>query len=463
MKSINFISIIIIIIFTFQIVKSQNNEECNQQLSIFAEFAKVKNYDAAYEPWVNVRDSCPKLNRAIYSYGELILKDKIKNSTGQESISSKEDLMKLYDEWVENFSIQKNRSVLGNILSRKGQAMIDFELGNLKEIYNVFDNAFKTDQKSFTNPKHLYNYFSTLYKRYKLKDSEVSMELLFNKYEEVSEKFDLESVNLSKKLDVILKKEEQGGLLSSRETRNKRIYDVNSNAIGTYLSNLNTIIIKEATCSNLIPLYKRNFEANKGDTIWLKRAASRMDSKECSDDSFFVILVEALHAIDPSADSAYYLGLLNDKRGKNSEALKYYEESIELETDNYKKAKILYRIANKFKNSKRKFSAKKYALKALSYQPSLGRAYLMIANLYAESVNDCGDTQFNKRALYWLAAETALKASRVDASLKKISIKTAESYRARAPSKTDIFTEGNEGSIIKFDCWVNSSIKVPKL
>ena len=132
-------------------------------------------------------------------------------------------------------------------------------------------------------------------------------------------------------------------------------------------------------------------------------------------------------------------------------------------SSDYKKAKILYRIANKFKNSKRKFSAKKYALKALSYQPSLGRAYLMIANLYAESVNDCGDTQFNKRALYWLAAETALKASRVDASLKKISIKTAESYRARAPSKTDIFTEGNEGSIIKFDCWVNSSIKVPKL
>ena len=74
-----------------------------------------------------------------------------------------------------------------------------------------------------------------------------------------------------------------------------------------------------------------------------------MDSKECSDDPFFVTLVEALHTLDPSADSAYYLGLLNDKSGNADEALRYYEESIALETDNYRKAKILLKIANKFK------------------------------------------------------------------------------------------------------------------
>ena len=63
----------------------------------------------------------------------------------------------------------------------------------------------------------------------------------------------------------------------------------------------------------------------------------------------FCHLVEALHALDPSADSAYYLGLLNDKSGNAEEALKYYEESISLETDNYRKAKILLKIANKFR------------------------------------------------------------------------------------------------------------------
>ena len=94
-----------------------------------------------------------------------------------------------------------------------------------------------------------------------------------------------------------------------------------------------------------------------------------MDSKECSDDPFFVTLVEALHDLDPSADSAYYLGLLKDKAGDSKSALAYYEESITLETDPYKKAKILYKIAIKFKNAGRKSSARTYALKALSYQP----------------------------------------------------------------------------------------------
>jgi len=268
---------------------------------------------------------------------------------------------------------------------------------------------------------------------------------------------------LQKKLDVILKKEEAGNALTGRETRNKRVYNINSNAIGTFLSNLDAIIAKEATCENLIPLYQRNFEVNKGDALWLKRAASRMDSKECSDDPLFVTLVEALHALDPSADSAYYLGLLNDKRGNSTDALKYYEESITLETDNYRKAKILLKIANKFKVAGRKSSARSYANKALGFQPSLGRAYLLIANLYADSANDCGDTQFNKRAVYWLAADVARKAGKVNSSLKKVANKTAESYTGRAPSKTDIFTEGNEGTTIKFNCWINSSIKVPSL
>ena len=188
-----------------------------------------------------------------------------------------------------------------------------------------------------------------------------------------------------------------------------------------------------------------------------------MDVKECSDDPFFVTLVEALHSLDPSADSAYYLGLLKDKSGFSDDALKYYEESISLETDSYKKAKILYKIAIKFKNAGKKSSARTYARKALNFQPSMGRAYLMISNLYANSANICGDSQFNKRAVYWLAANMAYRAGEVDASIKKLAMKTAKSYEGRAPSKTDIFTEGNQGKTIKFDCWIKSSVKVPQL
>ena len=51
----------------------------------------------------------------------------------------------------------------------------------------------------------------------------------------------------------------------------------------------------------------------------------------------------------------------------------------------------------------------------------------------------------------------------VDPSLKKTSQKLEASYAARAPSKTDIFTQGKEGEVISFDCWIRSSVTVPNL
>ena len=93
----------------------------------------------------------------------------------------------------------------------------------------------------------------------------------------------------------------------------------------------------------------------------------------------------------------------------------------------------------------------------------MGRAYLLIANLYAASANNCGNTQFEKRAIYWLAAKEARKAAAVDASVRRTAKKTAVSYEGRAPSKTDIFTEGRSGQTISIKCWIGKSITVPSL
>jgi hypothetical protein len=48
---------------------SQSADDCISNLSIFAEYYKVKNYDSAYEPWMNVSQECPNMNAAIYSFG----------------------------------------------------------------------------------------------------------------------------------------------------------------------------------------------------------------------------------------------------------------------------------------------------------------------------------------------------------------------------------------------------------
>ena len=463
MNNVKFFRNLFLILFTAPLFSQLSSDECLEQLSIFAESAKIKNYQAAYEPWKTVLDNCPKLSLATYQYGEIILKDFIKKSESEEDKSRYlNDLLSLYDQWANNFPERKGVRQIGKIFSSKGQAMLDNGVKDKELIYDTFDYAFQNDPTSFTNPKSLAYYFQTGYDLYKA-GSKINLETLFEKYEELTEKFELLKTNISKNIDIILNKEESGTPLTSREARNKKIYDTNSNAVSAYLQLIDQLIAKEATCDILIPLYSKNFEENKNNPLWIRRAAGRLDGKDCSDDPLFVTLVEQLHSLEPSADSAYYLGILNDKQGNSEDALKYYQESVSLQTDNYKKANILYKIAVKFKNAGRRVSARNYAEQALSYQPSLGRAYLLIANMYADSANGCGDTQFNKRAVFWLAAQTAVKAGRVDASLKKISDRTAAAFNGRAPSKTDIFTEGNQGTSITFSCWIRRSVKVPNL
>ena len=455
---------VLFVLFFSNIQFSQSKEECFANLSIFAEYAKVKNYKAAYQPWLELKKQCPDLNSAIYVLGERILKSFIKSSDDTAKLQFQKDLINLYDEWLQYFPKSKRGvSEVGKILAIKAQTMLDYKLASDSEIFQIYDDAFKKDPKSFKSPKGLYNYFKLYFKMYKSDDQDVSLEEIFDKYEELTEKFEYEMGAYTAKLDLILKKEENSTPLSSREIRNKKVYEVNMVACNTYLNNLNAIIAKESTCENLIPLYRKNFDSFKSDSVWLNRAASRMDSKDCSDDPLFVELVEALHELNPSANSAYYLGLLNDKKGDSKLAIEYYNESIDLETDNLKKAKTLYKIALKFKKSGQFSKSRTYANKALKYQPSMGKAYLLIGNLYASSANNCGTSQFEKRSIYWLALKEAKKAASVDASIRKLANKTAASYEGRAPSKTDIFSEAMGGKKISFNCWIGKSVTVPSL
>ena len=114
MKSNTYIKYLLSLIFGINVM-AQENDECPQYLSIFAENAKVKNYKAAYEPWSLVRRDCPDLNTAIYVYGERILKDRLKNSPETEKIDRQNDLLKLYDDWVQYFPTKKGRKDIGNL------------------------------------------------------------------------------------------------------------------------------------------------------------------------------------------------------------------------------------------------------------------------------------------------------------------------------------------------------------
>ena len=94
MNQFKFFRNLFLILFTSPLLSQLSNDQCIEQLSIFAESAKIKNYQAAYEPWTMVLDNCPKLSLATYQYGEIILKDFIKKN--EISVADDHDSMPVF-------------------------------------------------------------------------------------------------------------------------------------------------------------------------------------------------------------------------------------------------------------------------------------------------------------------------------------------------------------------------------
>ena len=57
-------------------------EKCKTNLSLFNEAAKMKNYEAAYEPWKWCLDNCLKASKVIYSSGLKMIETKYNKNAG---------------------------------------------------------------------------------------------------------------------------------------------------------------------------------------------------------------------------------------------------------------------------------------------------------------------------------------------------------------------------------------------
>ncbi len=432
------------------------NPECTTNLSIYVEHAKVKNYDAAYTPWKMVYDQCPDLNRATFVYGERILKDKIKKSNGTEKDGFIGDLLVLYDNSMKYFPA---KTKMADMEIKKVLMKYDNKMISNDEIYSNLQKAFTEDRDNFKNAKALYLYFSSLVDLNAA--GKKDLQEVFDVYDDVTEKIEEENKKLTATITKLLPKEEKDEL-TSKEKKVLKAANTNSVSFGKIAGSIDSKLGKLADCGNLIPLYQKSFDAKKGDVKWVKRAVGRMFNKECTDDPMFKKLFEAQLALDPSADAYVYGGTLKQKAGDTNGAVADFNKALELETDSYKKSNIAYKVATIYRRGS-KSTARNYAQKAINANSANGKAYLLIASLYASSANACGKTTFEKRAIYWKAADMARKAGRVDPSLSSRANKAAASYSAKAPTKEMIFTEGMQGKTVTFSCWVGGSVKVPNL
>jgi len=434
-------------------MNAQAPDDCHITASLFIEPAKTKNYEGALPHYEKVVKECPKFSMATYQYAVKMFEHFIKKGDKGKIA----DLEKAYNYRMQYYP---SKTKTGDVMSKIAQVKYDHGIGTAMQQFSDFDAAFKKDEENFKSPKSLYTYFSLAVDLHDAGQKDVQD--VFNLYDITIAKIEKEESQLAAKLTQLLDKQDSGAQLTSKESKRLKAYETNLGAYGKVKGSVNGKLGILADCPNLIPLYEKDFESKKEDVNWLRRAAGRLNDKDCDTDLFFR-LVQQLHNLEPSAKSAFYLGRLAEKDGNPTTALEYYNQSAELETNPSDKAKVYYTIAENFRKKGSYGQARSYYRKALAEKPSMGICYLKIAGMYAKSSNSCGSNVFEKRAINWLAADLAAKAARVDGSIASTARATASSYRQRAPSKSDIFESGMQGKTVSFGCWVGGSVRVPSL
>ncbi len=448
-----------IILFSSFGLFAQEANNCDVNLSLEHDYIISRKYDDALKYWEQLVKDCPKHSEAIYADGAKIYKYKLKKAKGAKDDAKIKEyantLIGLYDKWLSYFPNSKNTA---KVYHDKGLIMLNYKIGSKNELYNVFKSGYDLDKNKFTNPKAIYGYFDAAVHLYKNK--KLSFEDLINHYNDLTGSIDKMAEKYTVQMEELQKKEDAGELMKKEEKKLKAIRK-NLPVYSIVAKNMDKILGELGDCQHLVPLYKRTFEANKDNAAWLRKAAGNLSKKDCSNDPVFEKLVVQLDKIEPSYNSAYYLGILKEKKGQINSAISYYKKAISLATKAYDKAKIYYKLAKLSKRRGQKAQARTYALKALEFKPSMGAAYLLIAHLYASSANSCGTDEFSKRATYWLAASMANRAAKVDPAMAKSARKMAASYSAKAPSKTDVFMKGMAGKKIPMKCWIGGSVTVP--
>ena len=432
-----------------------DKELCEQNLSIYIEFYKQKNYKDAYKPWTYLFNNAPKRTKNIYLHGPKIIKALIKNLNDQSRYTPLVDsLIMVYD--------QRNVYYKGKeayVIGMKGADLYKYKkttTEGLQTSYEELKKAFEMAGNESTASVLNYYFMATT----KLVQAKVlQVEDLIALFSDLSGVISYKEAKLSQDIYNAEQIEE----ISAKEQKLLKKNKKELKTLGDVKTNLEKTLAPHATCEKLIELYAKNFEQNKDDVAWMKRAVKLLNKKECTDSDIFFTISEALYNIDPSSLAAANMGIRSLKRKDYEKAEGFYIYALENEPDKINKAQYAFRLAQTYGAMNKNNSAKSYALKAATYRSGWGEPYLLIGDLYAKTSRQCGEfkTEFLKRVGYWAAIDKYEHAKKIDPQLSKKSNERIEKYTKQMPSKTDIFSEGliDEPSY-KIDCWYSETVKI---
>jgi len=404
---------------------SASRMQCAQNLSILNQFMKVDVIDYAIDAWKDVFKDCPRSSKNIYIYGVRIYKYLIEKATDSVQIRQRIDtLMLIYSRRIELYGEE------GLVSGREGLDLLKYPT-YLNKAYTLLSKSVDTQKEKSEEIilVGLMQASSTLYKDRKIDQGQYLTDfakiasILDEKLETNNQ--DERTVKAMETVQLIL---QNGGLIS---------------------------------CKSLEEYFAREFERNKLNSDWLKRALLVMDNNKCTDTIYAQCMVQ-LYTIEPSVDLArsiarYYIG-----KEDYNHAVVFYKNTTLFEKDSTKKAKDFYQLAALVGGKLEQFkAARDYALEAARYQPRWGDPYIFIGNLYAVSSKTCGSNEFEQKAVYWVAVDMFNRAIAIDPTVTEEAKRLIAQYSQYFPNKETSFFNGfTEGQTYTVGCWINESTRV---
>ncbi len=391
------------------------DEECAAKIAEVESLMAANNFDGAFDAWKLARQ-CK--SESLYRSGEKILIHRLATPFSESDRTEQSAmLLRLYTDYDHDFPANGNSNAVKKamFLYKKNK--------DQPEIFQLLDRAFAKDRTNFTDANALQIYFDQYFKRFSSNDKTIT------------------EGNLIEKSDAIVAHLEK----LFADTANKDYH-----LVAESIAKISSPVI---TCEMRDAFYEKQFASKTSDATWLQAVTEGL-SASCPRSGMYYKAANAWYSIRPDAKSAFHLAQASSLQRKSADALKYFSIAAEAESNPLRKAEIYYTMAvREINNGPKAIELLRNALKA---RPDFGKAYLLLAEVYAST--NCGATPIEQKARYALAAQTALKAAQVEKTLKATAESQAANYRKKAPSAAEIKDAKMSGKTVTFGCGINESV-----
>ena len=416
----------------------EDSVRCITNISLFVPYAKAGNFKDAYEFWYQAYTECPGAHKDIYLYGVRIMDWKINTEKDPAKKAALiDDLMKVYDTRVKYFG---NDRKYGKdwIIARKAADYIRLKV----------DNA---------DPKVYYAWLGEVINEFGENSEAMGVSLyMMGSHRQLLADPNFKETYLEDylKCSKIIATQLAAAQAANNEKEIKNLTTYKSAIDGGFAGS------GAADCETLQNMYASKVEAAKDDLPALKEIVSLLRRVRCQEIDAFYTAAGYASKLEPSADAAVGCAAMAFKKGDIDGSVKFFDEAINLETDNAKKADNAYKAASVLASAKKLSQARSYAQKAISFNENFGAPYILIAQLYAGNYKWNDEPALNK-CTFFAAIDKLQRAKAVDPSVAEEANKLISSYSAYTPEAKDLFMLGYKaGDRITIGGWIGETTTI---